>query len=131
MLSIQKWKCSWSLAAAVASIVALVSVVHLFLFPFGPSFDYFRETRNSCVPINGSSEATTKHVREDLRSAADLDHRFPADLHKGVIYHDAPWKAEIGRWLSGCDSVTKEISIAEVIGNDFSVRVNLPLCLLC
>ncbi|XP_041028569.1 uncharacterized protein LOC121268379 isoform X2 [Juglans microcarpa x Juglans regia] len=116
MLSIQKWKCSWSLAAAIASIVALVSVVHLFLFPFGPSFDYFRETQNACVPINGSSGATTNHVWEDLQPTTDLDHRFPADLHKGVIYHDAPWKAEIGQWLSGCDSVTKEISIAEIIG---------------
>ncbi|KAG6690791.1 hypothetical protein I3842_10G030800 [Carya illinoinensis] len=116
MLSIQKWKCSWSLAAAIASIVALVSVVHLFLFPFGPSFDYFRETQNACVPINGSSEATTNHVREDLRVTADLDHRFPADLHKGDIYHDAQWKAEIGQWLSGCNSITQEISIAEIIG---------------
>lgn len=120
MFSVQKWKCSWSLIAAIASIVGLVSVVHLFLFPLGRSFDYFKQVQNACVPVNESSEATTNHVREALlQPTADLDQRFPADLHKGVVYHGAPWKAEIGQWLSGCDSVTKEVSIAEVIINSF------------
>ncbi|GMY14183.1 putative glucuronoxylan glucuronosyltransferase f8h [Fagus crenata] len=116
MLFNQKWKCSWSLAAAVASILALVSVVHLFLFPLAPSFDYFRQAQNSCVPVNGSFQAPTDHVREGLQPAADLDHRFPAGLHNEVVYHGAPWKAEIGRWLSGCNSIIKEVSIVEMIG---------------
>lgn len=119
MLSIQKWKCSWSLAAAIASIVALVSVVHLFLFPLGPSFDFLRQSQNFCIPVNGSSE--------DQQPAADLDHRFPAGLHKEVIYRGAPWKAEIGRWLSGCDSITKEVSTVEVMRNDFAVKGLLSL----
>jgi hypothetical protein len=36
-------------------------------------------------------------------------------LHRAVFYRNAPWKAEIGRWLSGCDAVTKEVSVVEVI----------------
>jgi hypothetical protein len=128
MLFNQKWKCSWSLAAAVASILALVSVVHLFLFPLAPSFDYFRQAQNSCVPVNGSFQAPTDHVREGLQPAADLDHRFPAGLHNEVVYHGAPWKAEIGRWLSGCNSIIKEVSIVEVMRNDFAVRVDFPYC---
>ncbi|XP_050244781.1 uncharacterized protein LOC126692990 isoform X1 [Quercus robur] len=116
MLSIQKLNCSWTLVATVASILALVSVIHLFLFPLAPSLDYFSQAQSSCVPVNGSSQAPTNDVREDLQPAADLDHRFPAGLHNEVVYHSAPWKAEIGRWLSGCDSVAKEVSIVEMIG---------------
>lgn len=41
--------------------------------------------------------------------------RFPADLHQAVVYRGAPWKAEIGRWLSGCHSVVKEINVTEKI----------------
>ncbi|PRQ36479.1 hypothetical protein RchiOBHm_Chr4g0392011 [Rosa chinensis] len=43
MFSILKWKCSWSMIPAIASIVGLVSLmlaskVHLFFFPLVPSF---------------------------------------------------------------------------------------------
>ena len=114
MFSIQKWKCSWSLFATIASIVALASVVHLFLFPLAPTFDYFRQPQISCVPVNGSAEAATD-VRESPQLSIDLDHRFPADLHNAVVYRGAPWKAEIGRWLSGCNSIAKEVNISEVI----------------
>ncbi|KAF5747987.1 Exostosin family protein isoform 1 [Tripterygium wilfordii] len=118
MISIKNWKCSWSLVATSASIVALVSVVHLFLFPVVPSFDYLtnRQAQNSCVPFNGSAEEQTHHVLESLRPVLDLDKRFPFDLHKAVVYRNAPWKAEIGRWLSGCNAVTREVKINEVIG---------------
>lgn len=115
MFSIQKWKCSWSLFAAIASIVALVSVVHLFLFPLAPTFDYFKQVQNSCFPINGSAEAATDHVKESLQPPVNLKQKFPADLHKAVVYRGAPWKAEIGRWLSGCDSTAKEVNIVEVM----------------
>lgn len=128
MLSIQKLNCSWTLVATIASILALVSVIHLFLFPLAPSLDYFSQAQSSCVPVNGSSQAPTNDVREDLRPAADLDHRFPAGLHNEVVYHSAPWKAEIGRWLSGCDSVAKEVSIVEVMSNDFADRFDFPYC---
>lgn len=115
MFSIQKWKCSWSLFAAIASVVALVSVVHLFLFPLTPTFDYFKQVQNSCFPINGSAEAATDHVKESLRPPVNLKQKFPADLHKAVVYRGAPWKAKIGRWLSGCDSTAKEVNIVEVM----------------
>ncbi|XP_059646319.1 uncharacterized protein LOC132292199 isoform X1 [Cornus florida] len=113
MFTIQKWKCSWSLVAAIASIVALVSVVHLFLFPLVPSFNYFNalQVQNSCLPINGSIIGG-----KDNMSVLDLDVRFPSDLHKAVVYRSAPWKAEIGRWLSGCDSITTAVKVVEKIG---------------
>lgn len=115
MLSIQKLKCSWSLVAAVASILALVSVVHLFLFPLVPSLDYFsaRQVQNSCGPVNGSFQRETGLV--STPPPVDLEHEFPADLHNAVVYRNAPWSAKIGRWLSGCDAITKEAKIVEVL----------------
>lgn len=118
MFSVQKWKCSWSLVATVASVIVLVSVVHLFLFPVVPSFDYFRapQVQYKCVPINASVEKVADHVWENIQPGLDLDHRFPSDLHNGVVYHNAPWKAEIGRWLSSCDAIAREVNIVETIG---------------
>ncbi|KAF8398413.1 hypothetical protein HHK36_017340 [Tetracentron sinense] len=119
MVSIQKCKCSWSLIAITVSFVVLVSIVHLFFFPLAPSFlDYFsaRQVQSSCSPINGSTEGGGNHVDENLQPSLNLEHRFPADLHKAVVYRGAPWKAEIGRWFSGCDSITTTVSIVERIG---------------
>ncbi|XWS43170.1 hypothetical protein CRYUN_Cryun16bG0079900 [Craigia yunnanensis] len=119
MFSVQKWKCSWSLVATVASVIVLVSVVHLFLFPVVlPSFDYFsaRKVQYKCVPVNASVEQGADNVWGNIQQGLDLDHRFPSDLHNGVIYHNAPWKAEIGQWLSGCDAIAREVNIIETIG---------------
>ncbi|KAJ7972241.1 exostosin family protein [Quillaja saponaria] len=118
MFSIHKWRCSWSLVATIASVLALVSIVHLFLFPLAPSFNYFSQAQNSCAPINVSAEAATNNVRGNLKPTIDLDHQFLADLHNAVVYRGAPWKAEIGRWLAGCDLVTKEVGIVEIIGGN-------------
>lgn len=117
MITISKWKCSWSLMATIASIVALVSVVHLFLFPVVPSFDPFSvwQVQDSCGPNNESVDGRTGHDPGNLQPVLDLEHKFPADLHRAVVYRNAPWKAEIGRWLSGCDAVTKEVSVVETI----------------
>lgn len=116
MFSVQKWKCSWSLLAAVASVIVLVSLVHLFLFPLVPSFDYFsaRQVPDKCVPINSSDEQGAAHGCKNIQQDLDLDHSFPSDMHNAVVYQNAPWKAEIGRWLSGCDAFAKEININEV-----------------
>ncbi|KAK2653248.1 hypothetical protein Ddye_013104 [Dipteronia dyeriana] len=118
VFSVQKWKWSWSLVAVVASVLALVSVVHLFLVPVVPSFDYIssRQVQSPCVPLNGSIQGGSNHVWENSPPPLDLDHRFPADLHKAVVYRNASWKAEIGRWLSGCDAVAEEVNIVEIIG---------------
>ncbi|XP_062017483.1 uncharacterized protein LOC133733853 [Rosa rugosa] len=119
MFSILKRKCSWSMISAIASIVGLVSLmlaskVHLFFFPLVPSFEYFSQTHNSCVPINASTEAITDHFRGNLEPPIDLENHFPADLHKAVVFHGAPWKAEIGRWLAGCGSISNKVNIVEV-----------------
>ncbi|CAI0377079.1 unnamed protein product [Linum tenue] len=116
MMAVQKWKCSWPLTAAIASAVALFSIVYLLMFPVDPSFDYLRireATQSGCLPPNATAR---KHVWENLQPRVDLHHRFPADLHGAVVYRKAPWKAEIGRWLSGCDSVAKDANISEIIG---------------
>ncbi|KAM2229953.1 hypothetical protein ACFX1S_014417 [Malus domestica] len=121
MLPIQKWKCSGSQIATVASVVAMVSIVlvsmvHLFWFPLVPSFAYFSQAQNSCLPINGSVEAITDQAKGNLKPPIDLDRQFPSDLHKAVVFRGAPWKAEIGRWLAGCHSISNEVDIVEIIG---------------
>ncbi|KAE8718612.1 hypothetical protein F3Y22_tig00110009pilonHSYRG00167 [Hibiscus syriacus] len=118
MYSVQKWKCSWSLVATIASIIVLVSVVHLFLFPVTPSFDYFsaRQVQYKCVPVNTSVDQAADHFWVNKPQGLDLDHRFPSDLHNGVVYRNAPWKAAIGHWLSGCDAIATEARIVETIG---------------
>ncbi|GKV25754.1 hypothetical protein SLEP1_g35148 [Rubroshorea leprosula] len=118
VFSIQKWKCSWSLVSSIASVIVLVSVVHLFLFPVVPSFDYFstRQVQNSCIPINASIERGTHNARENMQPGVSLDQKFPSDLHNAVVYRNAPWKANIGQWLSGCDVVTGVVNIVETVG---------------
>ncbi|OVA03144.1 Epidermal growth factor-like domain [Macleaya cordata] len=119
MFTGQTWKCSRSLIAAVASLIALVSIVHLFLFPLAPSsLNFFsaRQVRNSCVPFNGSTGGGDDRLVGNPHPSLNLDLRFPADSHKAVVYRGAPWKAEIGRWFSGCDSIVEPVSIVERIG---------------
>ncbi|XP_028761555.1 uncharacterized protein LOC114720110 [Neltuma alba] len=111
---IQKWKRSWFFVATVASILALVSVIHLF-FPLAPSFNYFKQQQNSCLPTNSAAELSSTDVNENFEPAVDLKHQFPSDLHGAVVYRGAPWKAEIGQWLASCDFVTKKINVTEII----------------
>ncbi|CAA0812736.1 exostosin family protein [Striga hermonthica] len=115
MFSFQKWKCSWSLVASVASILAMVSVIHLFVYPVVPPLDYFglRQAQSSCL---GSNEGTDESSKEDTRPMVDLNVRYPADLHEAVTFNGAPWKAEIGRWLSGCGANITAVEIVENIG---------------
>ncbi|GAB2266985.1 hypothetical protein Dimus_001971 [Dionaea muscipula] len=122
MSTAQRWTCSRSMVATIASVVVVLSVVHLFLFPLTPSLEYFGvgQIRTSCVPTNGTT-------RESLSPALDKDHGLPVDSHRAVVYHGAPWKAEVGRWLSVCGSIFKEVSIVEKLSgkackNDCSGR---------
>ncbi|XP_055801254.1 uncharacterized protein LOC129870475 isoform X2 [Solanum dulcamara] len=122
----QKRMCSWSTVAVVASIVTLVSVVHLFLYPIVPSFDYLRQFQNSCIPINTSNSSSHNNIISTEGSKInlgtsptpiiDLNAKFPVDLHNAVIYRGAPWKEEVGRWLAGCDSNTSAVKVVEQIG---------------
>ncbi|KAL8142927.1 hypothetical protein V2J09_015959 [Rumex salicifolius] len=115
ILFTQKRNCSYSLIGTVASIVALVSVVHLFFFNLGPSWDNFgiRQTQISCLVTNETAVVGGDELPVEV--PLNLDVRFPPDLHNAVVYRGAPWKAEIGRWFSGCDSVVKEVKIVEKI----------------
>ncbi|XP_060214923.1 uncharacterized protein LOC132641756 isoform X2 [Lycium barbarum] len=139
MFSIQKWKCSWSTVAAVASIVTLVSVVHLFLYPVVPSLDYLRTFQNSCVNINRSNEAEKIILKDDKSAESsqknttgnistdgsernvdtratpmiDLNVKFPVDLQNAMVYRGAPRKGEVSRWLAGCNSNTSTVKVVE------------------
>ncbi|XP_026413706.1 uncharacterized protein LOC113309491 isoform X2 [Papaver somniferum] len=106
-------KGSWSLIATIGSLIAIVSFIYLYSFPLSPSslaFFSARQVQDSCNPINGSTGGTNP------QPVLNLDTRFPDDSHKAVVYRGAPWKSEIGRWLSGCDSITEPVSIVEKIG---------------
>ncbi|XP_077214389.1 exostosin family protein [Tasmannia lanceolata] len=118
MISVQTWKFSWSLVATIASFVILVSIVHVFLFPLVPSIDYFgtRQSRNSCLPINGSIGGGDDHLSGNSQLGLDLDTQFPADAHGAVVYRGAPWRAEMGRWFSGCASISTTVNVVETIG---------------
>ncbi|KAJ8437541.1 hypothetical protein Cgig2_027616 [Carnegiea gigantea] len=85
MPSMQKGNCSWSLLAAVGTILVLFSVVHMFLFRSGPTLDYFgvRQAQTSCVPTYES----TRGIGSIQRNVElDLDNQFLADLHNAVVY---------------------------------------------
>lgn len=117
MLTTHSWKCSWSLLATVGSLVVLVSVVHMFFTPLFPSgLDYFgsRRVQNQCLSANLSARAD---LDGNSQLSIDFDKQFPAVSHGAVTYHGAPWKAEIGRWLSGCDAVSTSIDVVEKIGS--------------
>lgn len=138
---------SWSLVAVIATVVALISAVHLFLSPGGPSLDEFgarpveilqnssilvnvsREEGKSSIPDNRSNGGTKVVVSKKLNGSVeqdmvnknqakwtmvDLSVQYPADSRNAVVYRGAPWKAEIGRWLSGCYSNIVAVKIVEV-----------------
>ncbi|XP_020580195.1 uncharacterized protein LOC110024520 [Phalaenopsis equestris] len=121
MVSFQSSRFSWSLVAMVGSLLVVVSVVHFFLTPIFPaSLDYFGG-RSSLSPSTGGE------IHQSLDLDIDFDARFPVDSYGAVKYRGAPWRPEIGKWLSGCDSVSKEVDIVESIGgrsckNDCSGR---------
>ncbi|XP_057535580.1 uncharacterized protein LOC130813737 isoform X1 [Amaranthus tricolor] len=107
MLVMHKRSCSWLLLVAVGSVVVLICLAQFSLSPWGSTRNYFsvKQAQTTCIP----------HNIQASQSGLSLSCRFPADLHKAVVYHGAPWKAEIGQWLLGCDSVVNEISITEKI----------------
>ncbi|CAA6667335.1 unnamed protein product [Spirodela intermedia] len=108
MSALRLWKCSYYPVTSIAFLLVFVVVAHLVLSPYLPlSLDYLGPSRiqTSCLPINGSTGGN------------NTDYMFPADIIQAVFYRGAPWKAEIGRWLSGCDSVSKSVDINENIGS--------------
>ncbi|KAI3973582.1 hypothetical protein MKW92_033308 [Papaver armeniacum] len=97
-----------SLIAYIASLIALVLVfIHLLIFPLAPSLlDIFDATQvqNSYNQINGSTGGCDGRFAGNPQQYLNLD---------SVIYRGAPWRSEIGRWLSSCDSITEAVSIVE------------------
>ncbi|CAL9096141.1 unnamed protein product [Musa acuminata var. zebrina] len=126
MVSFPSWKYPWSLVVAIGLLLILASAIHMFLSPIFPSsLDFFgaRQNSASCAPFNASSD----HGRTERWDDVEWGARFPADSHGAVAYRGAPWKAEIGRWLSGCGSALATVQVVENIGgkscqNDCSGR---------
>ncbi|XP_065011559.1 uncharacterized protein LOC135585634 isoform X2 [Musa acuminata AAA Group] len=126
MVSFPSWKHPWSLVTATVSLLLLASAIHMFLSPLFPSsLDFFgaRQNSASCAPLNASSD----HRRTERWDDVEWGARFPAHFHGAVTYRSAPWKAEIGRWLSGCGSILAAVEVVENIGgkscqNDCSGR---------
>lgn len=152
MFRFQKWS-SWSLIGVIATVVALVSVVHFFLSPESPLDDFGARQvamiENSSVQVNGSRqegetvlpnnisdggnipvnasidgskqlsgsvERGKDNENQKQQPVVDLNIKYPADSRNAVVYRGAPWKAEIGRWLSACDSKTDAVKIVQEIG---------------
>ncbi|KAL6536045.1 hypothetical protein OROHE_012889 [Orobanche hederae] len=86
MLSVQKWKCSWSLAATIAAILAVVSVVHLFLYPLVPPLDYLSisQAQNACLPTNGSTGSSEKYAN-GMESKQGLTENSEKDSDHPVV----------------------------------------------
>ncbi|XP_078442215.1 uncharacterized protein LOC144711931 isoform X2 [Wolffia australiana] len=110
--------------AALVSFAVLIVAAHLYLSPHYPSsFLFFNASnaRNSShgleiSPLTRSSgENSSQHTVSGPQWEIGLDAQFPADSLKSVFYRDAPWKAEIGQWLSGCDSINQSVDILEVV----------------
>ncbi|CAI9100042.1 OLC1v1036962C3 [Oldenlandia corymbosa var. corymbosa] len=149
MFSVQKWS-SWSLVIVIASVVALVSVVHFFLSPGGPFVDDFgnQEVKHTSFQSNGTKEEGnnvlkagfngtdslmngmiygSKQTNESAekgkqtekimqQARVNLTLQYPPDSRNAVFYRGAPWKSEIGRWLSGCDANAAAVEVVEEIG---------------
>ncbi|RWW01347.1 hypothetical protein BHE74_00030930 [Ensete ventricosum] len=114
MVSLPSWKYPWSLVLAIGLLLILASAIHVFLSPLFPSsLDFFgaRQSSASCAPFNASSD----HGRTERWDDVEWGARFPADSHGAVTYRGAPWKAEIGRWLSGCGSALATVQVVEVL----------------
>lgn len=102
----------------MASLVLLVSLVHMFLTPLFPStFDYLAVRQNFCSAVNGTASRSSEQLTDNSQFNTVLDAQLLPDSHGAVIYRGAPWKPEIGRWLSNCDSVSAAINVAERIGS--------------
>ncbi|CAM8969990.1 hypothetical protein QQ045_005687 [Rhodiola kirilowii] len=106
-------KCSWSTFVTTASLLAVLTIVHL---SFSPSVDYFRVPQFLNPVSTSTTEGVTSAVTQITIPVNDLDHQFPDYRLNAVVYRGAPWKAEIGQWLSRCDASLVEIDIVEKIG---------------
>ncbi|WOK95473.1 hypothetical protein Cni_G04180 [Canna indica] len=120
MVSFPSWKSPWTLLATVGSLLILVSLTHLLLSPLFPSsLDFFgaRQNSNSCAPFNASDRGRSEIPGGGESPVGvggdDLGAPFPVDSYGALTYRGAPWKAEIGRWLSGCEPILAEVEVAE------------------
>ncbi|XP_006651086.2 uncharacterized protein LOC102700608 isoform X1 [Oryza brachyantha] len=109
MRTIRSTKCPWAFLGVAGALVMLVTAVHVFMVPILPSsLDYF-----------GAGHGV-RRPRNVLPGAGVVDSRlrgqFPSDSYGAVTYRGAPWKAEIGRWLSGCGAGLSVVNITEFIG---------------
>lgn len=106
-------KCSWSTLVTTATLLAVITIVH---FSFFPSLDYFRVPQfYSSVNNNSTTRGVGDNVTRIDVPVDDLENRLRGYFVNAVVYRGAPWKAEIGDWLSRCDATVVEIDVVEVL----------------
>lgn len=110
MSSLQNFKYSWQLTVVILILVAFISIVHIFFVPLIPaSLDITgsRQT-NASSSIKNVSSIGDKNIEQD---------QYPQshDSDGAILYRDAPWKTDIGKWLSSCHDIAASVYINETI----------------
>eukprot|EP01018_Ginkgo_biloba_P032824 Gb_35367 [translate_table: standard] len=123
MHSLQKFKCSLQLTAVILFFVTLISIFHIFFVPLIPSsLEFFglQQTQNLFVPSNHTSSsngslAETKNVEQVSIIPLNSTEQYGENSHGAVVYRNAPWRADVGRWLSRCHEIATPVPIVEMI----------------
>lgn len=114
MSSLQNFKYSWHLTVVILILVAFISIVHIFFVPLIPaSLDFTRSRQieslaNALSSIKNVSSIGDKNIEQDQDPQSH-------DSDGAILYRDAPWKADIGKWLSRCHDIAAPVYINETI----------------
>jgi len=113
MSSLQNFKYSWQLTIVILILVAFISVVHIFFVPLIPTSLEFTGSRQTesladASSVKNGSSIGDKNIEQD---------QYPqsSDSYGAILYRDAPWKADMGKWLSRCHDIAAPVYINETI----------------
>nr|ACN39924.1 unknown [Picea sitchensis] len=113
MSSLQNFKYSWQLTIVILILVAFISVVHVFFVPLIPTSLEFTGSRQTesladASSVKNGSSTGDKNIEQD---------QYPqsSDSYGAILYRDAPWKADMGKWLSRCHDIAALVYINETI----------------
>ncbi|XP_057849591.2 uncharacterized protein LOC131060391 isoform X2 [Cryptomeria japonica] len=102
--SLQNFKCSWQQILVILSLITFIFVVHIFYMPLIPF----------SLEFNGVQQNITNAYSEENKSIGKM--QFTEDSYVAVVYRNAPWKSDIGKWLSRCNDIAESVPINETIG---------------
>jgi hypothetical protein len=95
---------SWQLMLPAVSLVALLVAVHFLVAPLVPTNFFMGSSGALVFQLNGT----------------DGDQSLTCKHHGAIVYRNAPWKPEVGCWLSQCGNFVVPIPLVEV-------RMAIPL----